>query len=211
MICKCVSYIVQGPSFRGEQCFIICRCNCTCNSFISYNSCNKEWPTDAFFSAYYTSHRILTVPHSDDALKLGFYGDNSCHYGIEIELEVSDILVLLNLWATNHELQKYYVITLDPTVPNGLEFVSAPMTFYYHYRYTKMLLAPIDAKYKNNPLFALGDKKILSQYEAEKAALFSSPEYIKRYNKTYPDDPYIMPEVSDKNTLKFDSKGNPVK
>jgi hypothetical protein len=78
-------------------------------------------------------------------------------------------------------------------------------------RYTKMLLAPIDAKYKNNPLFALGDKKILSQYEAEKAALFSSPEYIKRYNKTYPDDPYIMPEVSDKNTLKFDSKGNPVK
>jgi len=78
-------------------------------------------------------------------------------------------------------------------------------------RYTKMLLAPIDAKYKNNPLFALGDKKILSQYEAEKAALFSSPEYIKRYNKTYPDDPYTMPEVSDKNILKFDSKGNPVK
>ena len=78
-------------------------------------------------------------------------------------------------------------------------------------RYTKMLLAPIDAKYKNNPLFALGDKKILSQYEAEKAAVLSSPEYIKRYNKAYPDDPYTMPEVSNTNILKFDSKGNPVK
>lgn len=140
MICQCVSYIVQGPSFRGEPCFIICRCNCTCNSFISYNSCNKEvWSADAFISLYHTTHRMLTVPHSDAALNLGFYGDNSCHYGIEIELEVSDMLVLLDLWAINHELQKYYVITIDPTVPNGLEFVSAPMTFYYHYTYTKML------------------------------------------------------------------------
>lgn len=78
-------------------------------------------------------------------------------------------------------------------------------------RYTKMLLAPIDAKYKNNPLFALGDKKILSQYEAEKAAVFSNPDYIKRYNKAYPDEPYIPPTVSDANILRFDKTGKQIK
>jgi hypothetical protein len=78
-------------------------------------------------------------------------------------------------------------------------------------RYTKMLLNPIDAKYKNNPLYSMGNKEFLAQYEAEKAAVLSSPEYIKRYNKTYPDDPYTQPTVSSTNILKFDSKGNPVK
>jgi hypothetical protein len=78
-------------------------------------------------------------------------------------------------------------------------------------RFRNMLLNPIDAKYKNNPLYAMGNKEFLAKYEAEKAAALSTPEYIKRYNKAYPDDPYTMPEVSDKNTLKFDSKGNPVK
>lgn len=78
-------------------------------------------------------------------------------------------------------------------------------------RFRNMLLNPIDAKYKNNPLYAMGNKEFLANYEAEKAAALSTPEYIKRYNKAYPDDPYTMPEVSNTNILKFDSKGNPVK
>lgn len=78
-------------------------------------------------------------------------------------------------------------------------------------RYLKMRMAPIDEKYQKNPLYSMGNKDLLAQYNAEKAAIYSSPDYIKRYNKAYPDDPYTMPEVSDKNILKFDSKGNPVK
>lgn len=78
-------------------------------------------------------------------------------------------------------------------------------------RYTKMRMAPIDKKYQENPLYSMGNKELAAQYKAEVAGIYSSPEYIKRYNKAYPDDPYTMPEVSNTNILKFDSKGNPVK
>ena len=49
-------------------------------------------------------------------------------YGIEIEVEVDNQIAVLDRFFLND----YYVVKLDGSVPNGLEFVSAPMSFYAH-------------------------------------------------------------------------------
>ena len=49
-------------------------------------------------------------------------------YGIEIEVEVDDKVAVLDSFC----IHDYFVVKLDITVPDGLEFVSAPMSFYCH-------------------------------------------------------------------------------
>ena len=81
---------------------------------------------------------MLTTPHSNEVLQLGVLGLGT-HFGIEIEFEMNSkdktpsLSDFLFLWDNNkYELEKYFVITYDSSLINGVEIVSKPMTFYYH-------------------------------------------------------------------------------
>lgn len=115
---------------------------------------------------------ILTVPHSDEVLRLGFYGIGT-YYGLEIEFEFDNITVFdfVNLWNSNsYELEKYFVLTYDVSLENGIEIVSTPMTFYYHsiilpklYQWIREINYPLRITEKTG-LHIHIDKKNVSSY-----------------------------------------------
>jgi hypothetical protein len=76
----------------------------------------------------------LSIPHMDDACKLGFFGIGS-HFGIEIEIETYFSYEQKESFIKDFfksGLNKYYLMTTDITLKNGFEFISAPMTLFYH-------------------------------------------------------------------------------
>ena len=116
--CSCVRHTVEGPANKGEQFPLIISCLCYCN--IHY-IVDRICPMEPLY-VHNLKHKNLSATNIQT-----HYG-SGIMYGIEIEVEVDNQLAVLDRFFLN----EYYVVKLDGSVPNGLEFVSAPMSFYTH-------------------------------------------------------------------------------
>lgn len=89
------------------------------------------------------SHKIITQKYDtfENSKKIGFYG-LGIHFGIEIEFEIDgikeDFFGFLDEFSQS-ELCNFFLVSPEPSISNGVEFVSAPMNIVHHKRYLPLL------------------------------------------------------------------------
>ena len=109
---------MPGPANKNEQYPMILSCLCNCD--IHYSR-EQICPMEAMNSRKFTHNNLSTT-------NIPTHYGSGIMYGIEIEVEVDNQIAVLDSFC----LQNYYVIKLEQSVPCGLEFVSAPMSFCFH-------------------------------------------------------------------------------
>ena len=112
--CSCTRHVLTGPQRHNEQHDLTCVCNC-----VIHRGNGRICP----FDPCPLQHKNLSTTNIQTHYGAGIM------YGIEIEVEVDDKVAVLD----DFHLQHYYVVKLEQSVPGGLEFVSAPMSFFFHY------------------------------------------------------------------------------
>jgi hypothetical protein len=132
--CSCVQHTMEGPANKGEQYRIItCACDCVIHC-VPHIICPLSWDYLYASSVSVPNHKNLSTKNIPT-----HYG-SGIMYGIEIEVETEDQNAVLDRFL----LGDYYVVKLDMSVPGGLEFVSAPMSFYTHCVQMRKLYAWFD-------------------------------------------------------------------
>lgn len=116
--CSCFRQTAIGPAFQFDDFYVTCMCECIMHLKKNNHSCQLHSDQHKFI----LEHRNLSTTNIPT-----HYG-SGIMFGIEIEVEVKDQVAVLDQFF----LHDYYVVKLETSVPNGLEFVSAPMSFYYH-------------------------------------------------------------------------------
>lgn len=128
-MCKCVSIIAEGPRIDNIVPHYLCSCDCNV-----HQKCKTVCEFDNYIDFY--DHPIICKKQYSTiaAADLGFFG-NGLHFGIEIEFETNfdyeQFHHFLDNFA-NSELTKYFVVSPEISVPRGIEFISAPMNYFYH-------------------------------------------------------------------------------
>ena len=128
-ICKCIGYRIPGP-INNEVPYALCSCDCP-----THTICSSRCKLDVIACGVNLYHpNICPKSHSTEkSSQLGFYGEGF-HFGLEIEFKFPEGHTFTNMVNDFIDigLNKYYIITLEPSVENGVEFVSAPMNYYFH-------------------------------------------------------------------------------
>jgi hypothetical protein len=107
----------------------------------------RDWWLDDAGGFKYRNAHLLSPAQIDASVWLGFfppYSAETTYFGIELELICDDIDNLLAQWADADVLQRYYMVNIELTVENGLEFISAPMTLLEHGRRVPLLCHFLD-------------------------------------------------------------------
>lgn len=136
MGCSCVQHTMEGPANKGEQYGII-TCSCDCVVHCNPNQiCPLSWDYSNASSCLtsVSKHKNLSTTN------IQTHHGSGIMYGIEIEVETDGQIAVLDRFL----LGDYYVVKLDMSVPGGLEFVSAPMSFYTHCVQMRKLYAWFD-------------------------------------------------------------------
>ena len=129
MNCCCSCIIIPGPTQNIPPYYI---CSCCCNIHIlCKNKCVHEKINEDFYN-----HKIICEKYdtSEKSYKLGFFGIG-LHFGIEIEFEMlcnkDEFDDFLDAFSSSH-FTKYFIVSRETSLPFGIEFISAPMNYYYH-------------------------------------------------------------------------------
>jgi len=117
-ICACFRHFAIGPAFKHDNFYVTCICNCSLHLKKNNHSCPM----------HNDQHNLILQHKNLSTSNITTHYGSGIMFGIEIEVEVKDQVSVLNRFF----LHDYYVVKLETSVPNGLEFVSAPMSFFYH-------------------------------------------------------------------------------
>jgi hypothetical protein len=104
------------------------------------------WRDEAGRCKYRLAH-LLSPAHTDASVRLGFFPAwtaETTYFGLELEVICDDVDHLLAQWADADDLRRYYVVSVEASVENGLEFISAPMTLVEHGRRVPQLCHFLD-------------------------------------------------------------------
>jgi len=109
------------------------------------------WRDEAGRCKYRLAHLLSPRPdspaHTDASVRLGFFPSwtaETTYFGLELEVICDDVDHLLAQWADADDLRRYYVVSVEASVENGLEFISAPMTLVEHGRRVPQLSQFLD-------------------------------------------------------------------